>query len=71
MSTQSVWGGYTMPLIIALLGIFGLVVDTIFLLAFFVLLGYYLYRVEKRISALEGSPAGQHPKPKQDQPSAK
>jgi len=60
-----------MPLIIVLLGIFGLIVDTIFLLAFFALLGYYLYRIERRISALEGSSAGQRPKPKQDQPPAK
>ncbi len=56
-----------MPLIIALLGVFGLIVDTIFLLAFFVVLGYYLYRVEKRISALEGNPSGRQPKAKQDQ----
>ena len=64
MSAQNLWGGYTLPLILILLGVFGLVIDPIFLLAFFVLLGYYLYRVEKRLSALEGSPAGQQSKPK-------
>ena len=53
-----------MPVVLVLLGILGLTVDAIFLLVFFVLLGYYLYRIEKRISALEGSPASQQPKPK-------
>jgi len=56
-----------MPVILILLGIFGLIVSTIFLLAFFVVLGYYLYRIEKRISSLEGNPASQRSKPKQDQ----
>jgi len=56
-----------MPVILILLGIFGLIVDTIFLLAFFIVLGYYLYRIEKRVSSLEGNPAGQRPKSKQDQ----
>jgi len=69
VSTQSPWGGYTMPVILALLGVFGLIVDTLFLLAFFIVLAYYLYRIEKRISSLEGNPAGQRPKSKQDQPS--
>ena len=63
MSTQSVWGGYTMPVILIVLGILGLIVDALFLLAFFIVLGYYLYRVEKRISALEGNPMGRQPKP--------
>jgi len=61
MSNQGAWGGYTMPVIIVLLGILGITIDLIFLVAFFVVLGYYLYRTEKRISALEGNPAGQKP----------
>jgi hypothetical protein len=58
-----------MALIIALLGILGLTVDAIFLLAFFVVLAYYLYRIERRLSQLEGNPASQKPgKPRQDAP---
>jgi len=64
MSAQSPWGGYTMPVILAFLGIFGLIVNGFFLLAFFIVLSYYLYRIEKRISALEGNPANQQPKTK-------
>jgi len=59
MSTQSPWGGYTIPVILAFLGIFGITVNGFFLLAFFIVLAYYLYRVEKRVSALEGNPANQ------------
>lgn len=70
MSTQSFWSGYTMPVIIAFLGIFGITVNGFFLLAFFVVLAFYLYRLEKRISSLEGNPSGQR-KPKQDQSPAK
>ena len=68
MSTRNPWGGYTMPLLLAVLGVLGITVDLIFLLVFFVVLGYYLYRVEKRLSALEG---GQQPNPKPDQAPAK
>ena len=57
VSGRSVWGGYTLPLIIAVFGILGVTLDGIFLLAFFVALGYYLYRMEKRISELEANPA--------------
>jgi len=67
MSSQTAWGGYTMPLIIIVLGILGLTVDLIFLLAFIVVVGYYLYRIEKRVSALEGGA----PSPKPGQPPAK
>ena len=67
VSAQSVWGGYTMALIIVILGILGITIDLIFLLVFFIVLGYYLYRIEKRVSELEGNPASQKPgKPKQD-----
>jgi len=50
-----------MPLIIIILGVLGITVDLIFLIAFVVVVGYYLYRVEKRLSQLEGSPTGQQP----------
>jgi len=49
--------------ILIVLGILGLIVDALFLLAFFIVLGYYLYRVDRRISALEGNPMGRQPKP--------
>ena len=50
-----------MPLIIIVLGVLGITVDLIFLIAFIVVVGYYLYRMDKRISELEGSPGGQKP----------
>ena len=52
MSKPSPWGGYTIPMLIVFLGVIGLF-DFIFFVAFLALLGYYLYRVEKRLSALE------------------
>jgi len=64
MSTQNPWGGYTMPVIIAVLGIVGLFIY-IFFIVFVAMLAYYLYRIEKRLSALEGNTAGQQPKSKQ------
>jgi len=68
VSTRNLWGGYSMPLVLAVLGVLGITLDLIFLLAFFIVLGYYLYRVEKRLSNLEGS---QQPGPNQDQTPAK
>jgi len=65
MSTQNPWGGYTMPVIIVVLGIVGLFIY-IFFIVFVAMLGYYLYRIEKRLSALEANTARQQPKPKQD-----
>jgi hypothetical protein len=53
-----------MPVILAFLGIFGITVNGFFLLAFFIVLAYYLYRIEKRVSVLEGNPPSQQPKPK-------
>jgi len=64
VSKPSPWSGYTIPLILAVFGILGITVDLIFLLAFFIVLAYYLYRTEKRISALEGSPTAQQPSSK-------
>ncbi len=60
VSNRSIWGGYTIPIIIVVLGIVG-VFDIIFFVAFLVVLGYYLYRIEKRLSELEGNPASQKP----------
>jgi len=54
-----------MPVIIVVLGIVGLFIY-IFFIVFVAMLGYYLYRIEKRLSALEGNTARQQPKPKQD-----
>jgi len=65
VSKPSPWGGYTIPLLIVFLGIIGLF-DFIFFIAFLALLGYYLYRVEKRITALEEN-AGIGPRPKTDE----
>jgi len=62
MSSQSIWGGYSMALIIIILGVLGLIIDTLFLLAFVVLVGYYLYRIEKRVSDLEGRAPGGQPR---------
>ena len=53
-----------MPLILIVLGVLGITVDLIFLIAFVILVGYYLYRIEKRLSQLEGGPAGQQPQKK-------
>jgi len=64
MSAQSPWSGYTIPVILAFLGVFGITVNGFFLIAFFLVLAYYLYRIEKRLSAMEGNPTNQHPKPK-------
>jgi len=50
-----------LPAIIVILGIVGLFIY-IFFIAFVALLGYYLYRLDKRLSALEGNSAGQQPK---------
>ena len=65
MSARNPWGGYTMPLILAVFGILGITLDLIFLMAFFVVLAYYLYRIEKRLSAMEGPPASRQPDPNQ------
>jgi len=68
VSKPSPWGGYTIPLLIVFLGIVGLF-DFIFFVAFLALLGYFLYRVEKRVSALEaGTGIGPQPKSEQDRP---
>ena len=64
MSAQSPWGGYTVPVILAFLGVFGITVNGFFLLAFFIVLSYYLYRIEKRLSAVEGNPTNLQPKSK-------
>ena len=65
MSKPSPWGGYTIPMLIVFLGVIGLF-DFIFFVAFLALLGYYLYRVEKRLSALEAKAGiGQQSKPGQ------
>lgn len=64
MSTQSPWSGFMIPVVLAFLGIFGITVNGFFLLAFFIVLAYYLYRVEKRVSTLEGNPASQQSRPK-------
>ena len=57
-----------MPLLLAVLGVLGITLDLIFLLVFFVGLGYYLYRVEKRLSTLEG---GRQPNSNREQAPAK
>ena len=68
VSKPSPWGGYTIPVIIVFLGIVGLF-DFIFFIAFLALLGYYLYRVEKRVSALEeGAGIGPQPKIEDEKP---
>ena len=65
VSKPNPWGGYTVPLIITILGLlFALFVDLILFIVFVAVLGYYLYRLEKRISALEGSPTAQQPSSK-------
>ena len=67
MSNQGFWGGYNLPILIVVLGIlFAFLVDLIIFIAFVAVLGYYLYRVEKRLSELEGpgSPDQQAKKPK-------
>ena len=51
-----------MPLIIIILGILGIFIDLLFLVAFVALVGYYLYRIERRLSELEARAPGAQPK---------
>ena len=51
------FGGMNLVIIITALGFLGLLVSIVFLLAFFAVLGYYLYKLERRISGLEGGPS--------------
>jgi hypothetical protein len=65
MSNQSIFGGFNLPLIVILLGLLGLLISPIFLLAFVVLVGYYLYRLDKRVANLEPQqPSNEGPPPK-------
>ena len=46
-----------MVVLIVLLGLLGFLVEPLFILIFIAVLGYYLYKLEKRTSALEaGAP---------------
>ena len=63
MSNPPVLGGFSMPIIIVVLGVLGLF-DIVFFFAFVGVLGYYLYKLEKRTKELE-SRLGESPKPSQ------
>lgn len=54
MSKPSMFGGPTLLILVVLLGVFGLFIPLL-LLAFFVVLGYYLYMLERRLTSLEGA----------------
>jgi len=49
--------GRNLVIILTVLGFLGLLISIVFLLAFFAVLGYYLYMLEKRIDGLEGGPS--------------
>ena len=61
MSSPAV-SGRNLVIILTLLGFLGLLISIVFLLAFFAVLGYYLYMLEKRIDGLEGGPSANKPK---------
>ena len=67
MSNPGVWSGYNLPIIIVALGLlFAFFVDLLFFIAFIAVLGYYLYKIEKRLSELERAKAhSSEPKAKQ------
>jgi UPF0716 family protein affecting phage T7 exclusion len=52
LSNRGSIGGLNLPIIIAVLGILGLF-EPLLLLVFFAVLGYFLYRLEKRVANLE------------------
>ena len=52
MSSQSVFGGPMMAILVVILGFFSLFEPIVFFL-FFAVLGYYLYRLDKRLTQLE------------------
>ena len=54
MSNRSVFGGPALPFLILVFGLLGILVDALFFIIFVLLLGYYLYRIEKRLNGLEG-----------------
>ena len=54
-----------MAIIVILLGLLGLLIEPLVLLAFVIVLGYYLYKLDKRATDLEARLAGtQTPDPK-------
>ncbi len=62
MSNPSPFGGTNLVVLIILLGLLGLIIEPLFLLAFIAALGYYLYRIEKRMSNLEAGIPAEAPK---------
>ena len=64
MSNQGVFGGPGLAILVVALGLLGILVDLLFFVAFVVVVGYAIYRMEKRVGALEGTAGapGQPPK---------
>ncbi len=62
MSYPSPFGGTNLVVLIILLGLLGLIIEPLFLLAFIAALGYYLYKIEKRVSSLEAGISAEAPK---------
>ena len=60
MSSQGVFAGPGLAILVVLLGVIGLLIEPLIFLVFIIVLGYYLYRIEKRLSALEGPPRAQN-----------
>ena len=60
MSSQGVFAGPGLAILVVLLGVIGLLIEPLIFLVFIIVLGYYLYRIEKRLSALEGPPGAQN-----------
>jgi len=58
-----------LAIIVILLGLLGLLIEPLVLLAFVVVLGYYMYKLDKRTAQLEARLTGTQPpdpkKPKQ------
>ena len=55
MSKQGPAGSLTLVILIVVLGFVGLIVEPIIFLAFIAVLGYYLYKVERRLMDLEAA----------------
>jgi len=53
VSKQNPFGGPNLAIIVMLLGLIGFLIEPLLVLVFIVVLGYELYRVEKRLAAVE------------------
>ena len=67
MSGQGVFRGPGLAILVMLLGVVGLLIEPLVFLVFVVVLGYELYKIEKRLAERETNPADRaQPVKKQD-----